>query len=49
MTYKQMCEKVVAFLGNGVTAEQVWNVSPSGELWPIHALYDLCVSRGMPA
>lgn len=53
MTYKETCEAIASFLtekdpAKPVTWQQVWEMSPSGEIWPIHALYEDCVARGMP-
>jgi hypothetical protein len=50
ITYKTVCEKIAAFLterGTPTTGVEVWEMSPTGEIWPIHDLYHKCVSEGM--
>ena len=41
MTYKDLCEDLSRRLAeNGVEISpvEIWNMSPTGELWPIHDL-----------
>lgn len=51
MTGRQMCEAVSAWLASKhnitIAPEAIWNMSPSGELWPVYALYERCRSEGM--
>jgi len=43
MTYQEMCEYTASWLsektGKPVTADEVWNISPTGELAPVYDLY----------
>ena len=50
MSGRELCEKMSAFLatkGVTITPRDIWNQSPSGELWPVYALYERCRSEGM--
>lgn len=42
MTYEKLCERLAPWLshftGRQWTPRQVWEISPTGELWPIHVL-----------
>lgn len=45
MTYKDMCKTVVKAAkilnpNSTLTPKQVWEISPTGEIWPVHALYE---------
>lgn len=43
MTGREMCEKISAAMeqrtGVKVPPDAIWNMSPSGELWPVFELY----------
>ena len=43
MTGQQMCEYIADWMyeKHGIIkrAEDIWNMSPSGELWPVYSLY----------
>lgn len=47
VTGKEMCETIVKadFLrnedGTALTAEEIWNSDPHGELWHVFALYEI--------
>ena len=47
ITGKQMCEKIAEYLlaveGITVVPECIWNMSPSGELWPVFSLYKMAL------
>ncbi|MEK0325170.1 MAG: hypothetical protein QQN63_05645 [Nitrosopumilus sp.] len=52
MTGKEMCEAIVKADiirkedGSPYVPEEIWNLSPSGELWPIFALYEATMTYG---
>lgn len=50
MSGRELCEKMSAFLatkGVTITPRDIWNQSPSGELWPVYELHGYCVALGM--
>jgi hypothetical protein len=46
MTGQQVCEYIASIMyratGNVVNPEDIWNMSPTGELWPVFELYHHC-------
>lgn len=46
MTGQEMCEYIVkVFPGLNLTAEEVWDASPSGELFPVYELYWAAIAK----
>lgn len=43
MTYKDLCEDMsrrLSKLGMKMSPKEIWEMSPTGEVWPIHQLKD---------
>lgn len=54
MTYRRMCEFIVAVLeprygdGTKLTAKQVFKMHPTGELFPVHEIFELACAFASP-
>lgn len=54
MTARQMCAFIVDVLaprypdGTPLTGIQVWEMSPTGELWPVFEMFDLACAFASP-
>ena len=53
MTGKQMCEAISkwqkAEFDRNISPEQVWEISPTGGVWPVFELYQLAEAAGYSA
>lgn len=57
-TWAEACQEVADWLRDGtdgviaITGEDIFNVSPTGELWPVAEMIDICKvakEKGIPA
>lgn len=52
ITGREMCEYIAVWMqettGQVVTPEEIWNMSPTGEIWPIRELYEQALSEREP-